>query len=55
MNKSISIFNLRGGASAVIAKKHNLNICIIWQNKRSSIGVATSTFFTANAGYAYSF
>ena len=54
MNKSISIFNLRGGASAVIAKKHNLNMSIVWQNKTSS-GVATTTFLTTTAGYAYSF
>jgi len=55
MNKSINIFNLRGGASAVIAKKHNLNLSVIWQNKRGSSEVTTSTFFTVNAGYAYSF
>jgi len=54
LSKSISIFNLRGGASAIIAKKHNLNMSIVWQSKTSS-GVATTTFLTTTAGYAYSF
>ena len=54
LNKSISIFNLRGGASAVIAKKHNLNMNIVWQNIASN-GMAATTYLTATAGYAYSF
>jgi hypothetical protein len=54
LGKSISIFNLRGGASAVIAKKHNLNLSTIWQNKNGS-GVPTTTYLTVTAGYAYSF
>lgn len=54
VGKSIRIFNLRGGASAVVAKKHNLNMSIVWQEK-SGNGVLASTYLTAMAGYAYSF
>jgi len=54
LGKSISIFNLRGGASAVIAKKHNLNMSIVWQNKTSN-ELASTTYLTAMVGYAYSF
>ena len=53
LSKSISIFNLRGGASAVIAKKHNLNMSIVWQNKTGT-GISNTTYLTVTAGYAYS-
>jgi hypothetical protein len=54
LGKSISIFNLRGGGAAVIAKKHNLNMNIVWQNKTGN-GVAATSYLTATAGYTYSF
>lgn len=54
LDRTVTIINLRGGATAVIAKKHNLNMSIIWQNK-SGTGVSATTYFTATAGYAYSF
>ena len=53
LGKSINIFNLRGGASAVIAKKHNLNMSIVWQNKTGT-GISNTTYLTVTAGYAYS-
>ena len=52
--KDINVMNLRWGASASIVKRHNLNASIIWQNKTGN-GITPTTYFTAMAGYAYSF
>ena len=54
LGKKINIMNIRGSASATIAKKHNINTSIIWQNKTGN-GVAATTYFTATAGYSISF
>jgi hypothetical protein len=54
LGKTIDVLNLRGGATAVIAKKHNLNFSIIWQRKTGT-SVSSTTYLTATAGYAYSF
>jgi hypothetical protein len=52
--KSIGIMNVRAGASATLAKKHNLNMNMVWQNK-SGGGMPAVTCFTATAAYGYSF
>ncbi len=54
LNRKVNVLNIRSGASATIAKKHNINTSIIWQNKTGS-GVPATAYFTATAGYAYSF
>jgi hypothetical protein len=54
VGKTIEIINVRGGITAVIAKKHNLNANIVWQRKEGT-SVASSSYLTATAGYAYSF
>lgn len=53
-NKTIDIMNVRGGVNAVIAKKHNLNANVVWQQKTGN-SVVSSTYMTATAGYTYSF
>ncbi len=54
LGKNINILNIRGGASATVAKKHNFNSSIIWQNKTGN-GVAATAYLTATAGYSFSF
>jgi len=52
--KRIEVLNVRTGVTAVIAKKHNLNANVVWQQKGGN-AVASSIYLTATAGYAYSF
>ncbi|MDP4272438.1 MAG: hypothetical protein Q8909_20295 [Bacteroidota bacterium] len=52
--KRIEVINVRTGVTAVIAKKHNLNANVVWQQKEGN-AITSSTYLTATAGYAYSF
>jgi hypothetical protein len=54
LGKNVNMLNLRWGASATAAKKHNFNTSIVWQNKTGG-GIPATTYFTATAGYAYAF
>jgi len=53
-NQKVNVLNIRAGASTVLAKKHNLNMNIIWQNKTGN-RISSANYFTATASYAYSF
>ena len=54
MGQTINIFNIRSGFTATLYKKHNLNMGITLQNKTANTAI-NSTYFTATAGYVYSF
>lgn len=53
LEKTTRVMNIRCGASATLAKKHNLNMSLIRQNKTG--GVEETVYFTATVGYGYGF
>lgn len=54
LGKQVNIFNIRSGATATLAKKHNLNLGVVFQQKTGS-SISAMSYFTATAGYSYSF
>jgi hypothetical protein len=52
-DKRTNVFNIRAGASAMVKKKHNINTSIVYQQRGGN--AAANSYFTATAGYSFSF
>ena len=54
LNRKVNVLNIRSGASATLAKKHNVNLGLVWQQKTGT-NAAAVTYFTGTMGYSYHF